>query len=131
MTLRETNPDFGGNLDIKALKTGLIIWSLAFASFESLADEPATNSLAKPYYDCMKIEVEKYSRATDQMSDVITAASASCKDEREKLRGGLIADLLYTKGLPMKDAEQVAKIALDTLDERIRPDLVKAALDSR
>ncbi len=97
----------------------------------AFAVEPATNSKAKPYYDCMKFEVEKYSRKTDQLGDAISAASASCKDEREKLRGVLVADLLYTKGLAMKDAEQIAKIALDSLDEKIRPDLVKAALDSR
>lgn len=45
--------------------------------------------------------------------------------------GHIIAELIYTKGMPGNEAEKVAEIAVGHVDKRMRPSLVKAALDSR
>lgn len=107
------------------------ILSLLLVPLSSLADEPASTAQSRPYYDCMKSETSKYSKKTDQVNDAILAASDSCSKERKKLMGHIIAELIYTKGMPGNEAEKVAEIAVGHVDKRMRPSLVKAALDSR
>ena len=106
-------------------------FTLFLVPFSSFANEPAANAPSRPYYECMKSETEKYSKKTDQVDDAILAAGASCKEERDKLLGEIIGELIYTKGMTGNEAEEVAKIAVANVDERMRPLLVKAALDSR
>jgi hypothetical protein len=111
--------------------TKKLILLLLVAPLSSFADEPDPAAPSRPYYDCMKSETGKYSKKTDQVSDAILAASASCEDERKKLMGHVIAELIYKKGMPGNEAMEVAKIAVAHVDEQMRPSLIKAALDSR
>lgn len=108
-----------------------IILSLFLVPLSSLADEPASTAKSRPYYDCMKFETSKYSKKTDQVNDAILAASDSCSEERKKLMGHIIAELIYTEGMPGNEAVKVAEIAVGHIDARMRPSLIKAALDSR
>ncbi len=108
-----------------------IIPSLLFASLSALADEPAPTAQSRPYYDCMKSETSKYSKKTDQVNDAILAARESCSAERKKLMSYVVAELIYKKGMSGDEAMKVAEIAAEHVDERMRPSLVKVALDSR
>lgn len=108
-----------------------LLFAFSLLPFSSFASEPAESAPSRPYFECMKAETERYSKKTDKVDDAILAAGASCKEERDRLLAGVIAYLIYTKGMSGNEADEVAKSAVAQVDERMRPLLVKAALDSR
>lgn len=108
-------------------------WTLCAAMLLSSAvnaqavDTSQSSPEFRAYHACMKQQAAKYGRKTDRVDDAIAAAKSACAKQGQALRDAIAYRELSQGRDPKLAEERVMKL----VDDRMRPDLAKAALDSR
>ena len=97
------------------------------------AAEDGTLTLAGPairgYGACMQSHVREYAVQAKSIDDAILATRGACASFRAYMVGRIVEGERLTQGASADAAELTARLAAERVDENLRPELARIALE--